>query len=277
MSSPGHRWRFLFGCLLAGAVLSAHAVDFDEKLQAPSVAVPAAFKAQALSFKAKVEALRDAAPQELIANRALAAEQFELGWKLQRAVDARRSAELVELGFTEREDGSFAINYSEHPEWHRVDQSLSGWLPVAHWPALSADLMARGFRDADLAAVKTYIDNNDPKLATARSVLPVSLAFSKVVKKLDKLKRPVPDSLVMSYVYQRARAAAEANRQWANGLLQTLDAQRVRILLSYMGEMQYFGVIAPDDQTAGIADVLKAVRLPDYEKLATAEAAGGTP
>jgi hypothetical protein len=205
-------------------------------------------------------------------------ERFDLGWQLQRAIDAKRPlGDLSDAGFVSRGDGSYAIDYEAHPEWHRLDEAIAGWLPQVDWTALGAELRARGFRDADVAALKTYVQSNDLRRISAQKTLPMTINFSRVVRKLDRVKRPVPDGLVMSYLYQRSRADAEATRDWVQGLLQTLDAQRTRILLSYFDEMTFTGVIAPDDQRAGIDEQLRLVRLPDFEQLAITEAKEGTP
>ena len=278
MRSSGHRSRLLLALMCIGAAASAQAVEFDEKLKVPSVAEPAALRSQAESFKNKVAALEEAGPQQLVMNRALFAERFDLTWQLQRAIDARRPlGDLSEVGFVSRGDGSYAIDYETHPEWHRLDEAMAGWLPLVDWNVLGAELKARGFRDQDVTTLREYVRTHDARRAAAAKSLPVAISFSKVVRKLDRVKRPVPDNLVASYLYQRSRADAEATREWAQGLLQALDAQRARILMSYFDEMKFTGVIAPDDQRAGIDELLRLMRLPDFEQLATAAAKEGTP
>lgn len=278
MQTYGHRWRWMLAFLLAGAAAAAQAVEFDERLKAPAAAERTAFLDRAESLRSRASALREAGPRELLLDRSLFMERFDLGWQLQRAIDAKGPlGDLSDAGFVSRGDGSYAIDYDAHPEWHRLDEAIAGWLPQVDWVALGADLRARGFRDADVAALEDYVRSNDLRRISARKTLPLTLQFSRVVKKLDRIKRPVPDALVMSYLYQRSRADAEATREWVQGLLQTLDAQRSRILLSYFDEMTFTGVIAPENQRAGIDEQLRLVRLPDFEQLATAEAKEGTP
>ena len=52
-------------------------------------------------------------------------------------------------------------------------------------------LINRGFRDSDVAALRSYIETHDLKAATSARTLPIAISFSKVVKKYDKIKRPV--------------------------------------------------------------------------------------
>jgi hypothetical protein len=68
-----------------------------------------------------------------------------------------------------------------------------------------------------------------------------------------------------------------AQRDWAEGLLRTLDAQRIRVLHSFFDEMTRTSSWAPNDAEAGIAGVLALMRLPDYEQRAIADAKGVTP
>lgn len=278
MRSRGHRWRRVLALMLAGATAAAQAVEFDEKVKAPAAADRVAFLDRAESFRNRASTLGQADPQEVLLNRSLSAERFDLGWQLQRAIDAKRPlGDLSAAGFVSRGDGSYAIDYEAHPEWHRLDETIAGWLPQVDWATLGEELRARGFREADVAALESYVRSNDRRRISAQKTLPMAIGFSRVVRKLDRVKRPVPDSLVMSYLYQRSRADAEATREWVQGLLQTVDAQRSRILLSYFDEMTFTGVIAPDDQRAGIDEQLRVMRLPDFEQLATAEAKEGTP
>jgi hypothetical protein len=91
--------------------------------------------------------------------------------------------------------------------------------------------------------------------------------FQKLVQKFDKLRMPVPDSAVISYWYQSGRAYSEANRAWSNGLLQVLDAQRNRVLLSYLTEMETSTTLAPENVDEGISTTLASVRSGDFERL----------
>jgi len=138
-------------------------------------------------------------------------------------------------------------------------------------------LVNRGFRASDVAALKNYVDTHDLKAAISARTLPIAISFSKVVKKYDKLKHPVGKDLVFAFLYQREKVEAEARRVWSEGLIRTLDDQRVRVLQSYFEEMHGIGYWTPDDADAGVANLLTVMRLPDYEQRATAEARGVTP
>ena len=138
-------------------------------------------------------------------------------------------------------------------------------------------LVARGFRESDVAALQNYLAAHDLKAETSARTRPIAISFSKVVKKYDKIKRPVGKDQVLAFLYQREKVEVEARRAWAEGLIRSLDDQRVRILQSCFSEIQSTGFWAPDDVEAGVANMLAVMRLPDYEQRASAEAAGATP
>lgn len=261
---------------LLAMVTAAHAVDFDEKLKAPTVASAAAFKATAESFHARMASLKEAGPRQLLTDPVLSNEQFDLLWQLQRAADARLPlTELQALGIQARPEGGYTVDVDNHPGWQRLDSVLTGMLPAMDREGFSAELRARGFRDQDLAVLWDYVGKHDARRESSRRSLPQAISFSRLVKKYDRLKLAIPDSLVMSYLYQRGRTDAAAQRDWVNGLLASLDAQAGRILLSYFAEMKVHSAILPDDVRAGIDSVLRSMRLPDFEKLAAAEVNGG--
>jgi hypothetical protein len=82
---------------------------------------------------------------------------------------------------------------------------------------------------------------------------------------------------VFSFLYQRGKVEAEARRAWSEGLIRTLDDQRVRVLHSYFAEMPGIGYWAASDVDTGVANLLAVMRLPDYEQRATTEARGVSP
>jgi hypothetical protein len=274
-----HRLQVLgFVFVLAGLAGIAQAVEFDEKVTAPLMKDAGTLRSQAQSFSARVTALQDAGTEQLITNRALASERFDLAWQIQQAIDQHRPlGDVSGLGFVSRGDGSYDIDFNSFPQWERVDRKLAALLPTYDWEALAQILMNRGFSADETAQLKSYLASRAPGAEAQRKKLPVALGFSKIVGKYDKLKRPVPDAVVLSYIYQRERAGAEATREWTVDLLTSIGAHGARILLSAMSEGASSAVWAPSDQPAGIAGTLAAVRRPDFEQQAAAQAAGATP
>jgi hypothetical protein len=129
---------------------------------------------------------------------------------------------------------------------------LAGWVRHTNWDLFGEDLTARGFLAEDIPKLKDYVSAHDFEREFRREALPLAISFSKIVKKYDKIKRPVDDAAVLSYIYQREKMRAEMNREWAEALFQSINAQSARILLAYFDEMKSTGVWAPSDQRVGI-------------------------
>jgi hypothetical protein len=264
--------------LLAGLAGAAQAVEFDEKLKVPMVKGAPELKAMAESYSATFARLAAASPTETMTNKALFLEHFDLEWQLTRALDEGRPLDdLSAIGLVKREDGSIEIHLNAFPQWASFTDALVAMMPTMNYDIAGPLLINRGFRESDIAAIKNYVATHDLKAATAAKTLPIAISFSRLIKKYDRQKLAVGRNLVYSFIYQREKAEALAQREWAEGLLQGLDAQRVRVLHSYFDEMTSVSVWGPSDTEAGIAGVLALMRLPDYEQRAIAEAKGVAP
>jgi hypothetical protein len=276
---PRRRGALAAGLLLCFASLAgvAQAVEFDEKLKAPMAIGTAELKSMAQSYSASFARWNEASPAEQVRNKALTFEHFNLEWQIERAMEDKRPLDdLSALGLVKHE-GGFRIDYNAFPQWQPFPEVLASLVPTLSLDTVGPLLINRGFRESDVAALKNYVETHSLKAATSARTLPIAISFSKVVKKYDKIKRPVGKDVVFSYLYQRDKVGAEARRAWAEGLIQVLDDQRVRVLHSYFAEMQGSRYWLPDDADAGIANLLALMRLPDYEQLATAEARGESP
>jgi len=263
--------------MLAGFAAGAQAVEFDEKVKAPMVRGGAEIKAQAESYSASYARMSAASPVEMVSSKVLALDLFELKWQIERALEDKRPLEdLSAVGLVKYENG-FRIDYKTFPQWNPFSKVLTDLVPTMQMDAVGPQLIARGFRESDIAALRSYVETHDLKAATSAKTLPLAIGFSKAVKKYDKIKRPAGKDLVFSFLYQRDKAIVEVNHAWSEGLVSALDDQRVRILHSYFSEMLSTGYFFPDDADAGVANLLAIMRLPDYEQRATAEAKGVTP
>lgn len=273
-----HRWRPAITSMLMFALATlAHAAEFDEKLKAPTMRDTGELRSQAQAFAARFDAARATSIERLIKDPALAREQFDVAWRIQRAIDARKPiGELAESGIHLQPNGSYLVDTVAHPEWVDLSNTIAVLLVgenQKHWLPL---LIARGFRPQDVELLKSYVQGHDPVRASAAATLPIGLSFGRTIRKYDKLKRPVPDALVHSFWYQRAFAASESDRAWVLGLMRVLDAQPQRILVSSFAELKQTIIWIPEDTAAGIASFLEVVRRPDFEAMAIAEAKGDT-
>jgi len=268
---------FAWLLMLAGFTGHAQAVEFDEKVKAPMARTGVELKTQAESYSASFARLRDASPVEMVSSKALTQEHFELEWQLERALEDKRQLEdLSAVGLVKHENG-FRIDYAAFPQWNPFSDVLTDLLPTMPMDIAGPQLIARGFRESDIAALRSYLETHNLKSAVSAKTLPLAVGFSKLVKKYDKIKRPPGKDLVFSFLYQRGKVEAEVQRDWSEGLIRTLDDQRARVLHSYFMEMQSTGYWLPDDVEAGVTSLLAVMRLPDYEQRARNEAEGVTP
>jgi hypothetical protein len=193
----------------------------------------------------------------MVRNKKLFLEHFDLEWQLKRALDDKRPMEdLSAVGLVQDANGAFRIDFNAYPQWQPFSETLASMMPVLSMDAAAPLFINRGFRESDVAAIRKYIETHDIQAAASARTLPIAISFSKVVKKYDKIKRPVNNDLVFSYIYQRNKADAEARREWSEGLIQLLDDQRVRVLHSYFAEMKSSGVWSASDTEAGVAGLL---------------------
>jgi hypothetical protein len=276
---PRRGWVMVsFVVVLAGMAGFAQAVDFNEQLKAPQAKAAPELKTRAESYSATVARLAAASPGEMVTNKGLFLERFELKWLFTRAVDDRLPLDdLSAVGFVKREDGSIEIDLNAFPQWASFTDALVAMMPTMNFDVAGPLLINRGFRESDIAAIKNYLATHDLQVAMAAKRLPVAVGFSRLVKKYDRLKLAVGRDLVYSFIYQREKTEALTQREWAEGLLQVLDAQRTRVLHSFFDEMTRVSIWVPSDTEAGVAGVLALMRLPDYEQRAIAEAKGVAP
>jgi hypothetical protein len=268
----------VFMLALACLVGAAQAVEFDEKLKAPMMKDAAELRTHAQAYAMKFSEHRLATPDQLITDAALARQQFDMKWQAKRAIDERKPLEeLAPLGLVSRGDGSYSIDMGKHPEWNDFHETIAGMLSRMDLDAWAPALINRGFRPEDVTTLKEYVAAHDASAASRAAVLPVVLGFGKAVRKYDKLKLPVPDSVVLTYFYQRTRSASESDRAWVAGLLKQLDAQRGRILLSIFLEFKPSALWVPSDTKTAIAATLGHARQPNFEELSIAEAKGVAP
>lgn len=244
------------GVMLTLATLLAvpiHAAPFDEKLQAPRAATSQALRTKLKAHFAAVERKQQQEdPAAFIRDRGVHRPWSDLYFSVKLAMDEGTPlGNLGDFGLVARADGSYVIDLQEFPQWDPLDSRLhvlanpevvESWVPA---------LRVRGFREEDLTALRTYLATHDPQLATQSEGKQLIETFAKRLRAQRQGGRPLNLQEVLAYRYQKASIKAEAERQWAIGLLDSLDRQRQRILVSYLDEFRSeltFG--APTDSFA---------------------------
>ena len=263
---------------LASLAGLARAAGFDESFKAPVMKSAVEFKTQAQSFSKRYAEIRAASPTQLITSASLAREQFDLKWQLQQAIDARKPLDdLANCGIVNIGHGSYFIDLAEHPEWGELSKNVIAVMLPDNLDNTIKGLTQRGFRPDDIAKLKEYLATHDFRTAPVSESVPLTVEFARAVRNYDTRKLPVPDTLVFSYWYQRARITSETDRAWADGLLKIFDAQRARILASAAAELKSSLRLIPEDASAGIQELLAQVRRPDFEQRVIDEAKGVVP
>jgi hypothetical protein len=245
----------------------AHGAEFDEKLKAPMMKNAEDFQTQAQSFATKFRTVRDAEPAQTVTDASLARQQFDMSWQLERAVNERRPlSEPGALGLISLENGGYRIDTRENPQWRAQGEYIATMFKSNVREGTFKELLERGFRPEDIEALRTYIGSHDVDAASRTAMQSVARAFRGVVRKFDKAARPVPHALVLSYWYQSGRAYHEANRAWSEGLLKSIDAQRQRVLNSYLAELVSFKSVTPESVEEGVRQTLESIRSADLDQ-----------
>jgi hypothetical protein len=270
------RWRrpalaAMFIMTLAGLVGAAQAVEFDERLKTPMMKNGAELRSEFESYQASAISLAAKSPLEAVRDRSASRQRFDAQWQLGRLVDAHTPLpELAALGFEAGKDGSYKIDTKQHPEWRDLDRELVTFSKPEILGGIASDLLARGFRSEDLDALNRYVREHDLERTQSARRLSLAISTSRVAKKYQKIRRPFDAQMMLSFVYQRSLDAAETQRQWANALLDTLDAQRQRVLASFLSEQAGFWSVSPTDDTAALEQERQMLLRADFEQLAKA-------
>ena len=262
--------------MFAGAIGVAHAVEFDEKVKAPIARNSEQLRLAAGSATQEASDFSVESRESAIRTPAVSRKQFDTRWTMVRAVESRLPlGDLSQYGIEPAADGSVHIDLQKYPQWDSFESRVVGILSHIQMDAAAQDLVNRGMVETDVAKMAKYIASNDAAANSREATLPVTLSFAKVVRKNDKIRRAVPNDLVFDYFYQREAAANESDRRWLAGLLDELEPQGRRVLLSYFNEMRATAVWGPSDSEAGIKTTLANFRLPDFEQRTRTEAVGG--
>ena len=146
--------------------------------------------------------------------------------------------DLSAFGLAKRPDGKYQIDLRAFPQWEPLDSRLHMLTNPEVLESYVPALQARGFRDSDIEALRTYVATHDPRLAIHAEGRQLVDTFAKRLQTQRGAGRTLNLQEVLAYRYQKASIRAEAERQWAVGLIDTLDRQRQRILVSLLDESE---------------------------------------
>jgi hypothetical protein len=145
---------------------------------------------------------------------------------------------LGEFGLVARPDGRYAVDLHAYPQWEPLDSRLHRLTNEEVVESYVPALKARGFREEDIDALRTYLANNDPRVTIQIEGRQLVDTFAKRLQAQRKAGQGLNLQEALAYRYQKSSLRAEAERRWAVGLMDALDKQRQRILVSFLDEFQ---------------------------------------
>lgn len=144
--------------------------------------------------------------------------------------------DLSAFGLAAQADGAYVVDLRKFPQWEPLDTRLYLLTNPEVFESYEPALKARGFRDEDIRALRTYLATHDPRLRIHSEGRQLVDTFAKRLQGRRQAGQPLNLEEVLAYRYQKAGLKAEIERQWAVGLLDALDPQRQRILASFFDE-----------------------------------------
>ena len=260
--------------LLAGPTQAA---PFDEKLKPPRAATAQALRtkleAHFATFQRKQQ---DPDPAAFIRDAKAYRQWSDLDFALQLAMDERTPLkDLDAFGVVARPDGTYHVDLHAFPQWEPLDSRLHRLTNQEILESYLPALKARGFRDEDLTALQTYVATHDPKVDLHTQGRQLVDTFAKRLQAQRKVGQRLNLQEVLAYRYQKTSLRTEAERRWAVGLMDALDRQRQRILVSFLDEFQaemVFGA-SQDDLAATLEQEAQPILSGEYVQILTTEEA----
>jgi hypothetical protein len=225
------------GALAIFLAIAVQAAPFDEKSKAPraasSQALRTRFEAHFRTFERK---RKDADPGAFIRDLQAHKQWSELFFAVKLALDERVSLkELSDFGLAAQPDGSYVVDLQKFPQWQPLDTRLYRLSSPDVFESYVPALLARGFRDEDIATLRKYLATHDPRLRIYAEGRQLVETFAKRLKARAAVQ-PLDLEEMLAYRYQKESLKAEVERRWAVALLDALDPQRQRILTSFLDE-----------------------------------------
>jgi hypothetical protein len=235
------RKRFTAAIMASLAIVLAiqvRAAPFDERAKAPRVASSQALRTKLEAHFATFERKQqDPDPAAFIRDRVAHKQWSDLYFAAQLAMEEKTPLKgLDAFGLVAKPNGKYVVDLQAFPQWEPLDARLHKLTNEAVVESYVPALKARGFRDEDIDALRTYLANNDPEVAVYAEGRPLVETFARRLQGQRKAGQKLDLQEVLAYRYQKSMIRAEAQRSWAVGLMDALDKQRQRALASFLDE-----------------------------------------
>jgi len=224
------------GALAILLAIAVQAAPFDEKAKAPraasSQALRTKFDAHFQTFERKQ---KDADPGAFIRDVQAHQQWSDLFFAVKLALDERVPLkDLADFGLVAQANGSYVVDLRKFPQWRPLDDRLYQLTNPDVFESYEPALLARGFRDSDVSALRKYLATQNPRWRVHEEGRPLIDTFAQRLQKRRQAGQPLNLEEVLAYRYQKASLKAELERQWAVELLDVLDRPRQRILASFL-------------------------------------------
>jgi hypothetical protein len=246
---------------------TAPAAKFDEKIKAPEAPGSAELAVVIRDYFATFARVNADSPAGIARDKAAYQKYFEAQWSLQRAIDTRQPlADLSEFGLTPNHDGSYSVDPVQYPQWSPLPAQLDELREPQVVDLHAQELVARGFREEDVEALRAYVEKSPSRARASSQELDLADGFNARVKALMAARQKISTSLLLAYMYQANRLRYEQERRWAVGLLDSLDPQRQRILETYLLERAGRITITPDDIDGQLKFAIDSIASGEFER-----------
>jgi hypothetical protein len=227
---------------IAGPAGPGRATEYDQRLKSPTLISDT-------QLKTDLREKFDQASQKSNADRMRIGglQWLDLQWQLNRTVQAgQQLSDLSEQGIVKQADGSYVLDIAKNPQWQLWYRALSDLADPELLRVHAEKLAARGFRARHLQVMQDYVQQNQPQRAVLDSQRLMIRSVKAHRSQAPRFAR-IAAADAASYAYQFERAREEAKQQWAAGLLERLDKQRQRILISYFQEISGTIIFIPEE------------------------------
>lgn len=216
----------------------AHGAPFDERIKSPQAGTTAELRellqAHFDTFRRKQEEGRVGA---FIRDEAAYERWVDLEYRIGLAMDqALPLTDLADFGLIAEPDGTYTVDLKKYPQWEPLDSRLHVLSDASVLESYVPTLKARGFRDADIDILRTYLAAHDPRAAAFPEGKELIESFAQRLRKRQAAGLPLDLNEVMAWRYQKFRLKRAARRQWALGLLDALDDERRGTLVSFLSD-----------------------------------------
>ena len=238
-SSFAALWPAVLLCILGNTTAAGATIETDERLPVPSGADQQSLRSRAAEFRASFlqKALLAGVPGAFLRDAATYHKRGDIIWSIQQGLGEGRALDLTELGFSRSAGGAYTIKVREAPQWSPFDFFLEVLSTESGAEGHLVALKERGFREQDTEVLRSYLRGHRPGQISLLQNERLTEKFAVSVAERRKRGAPIAREEVQAFNYRASRNADEARRLWAVGLLDALDLQRQRILMSYFEEL----------------------------------------